>query len=131
MTGNKLLGTDIGQDDKYGLAVNQSEIQNEFSILTLSFGKTSGEVGFYGFPGTYIPPYKAYLTCNWVGSNSPAFSVIIDDTIDATTAIQDAGASLTCHPSQPEWYSLDGRKIQTSNLKKGIYINNGRKVVIK
>jgi hypothetical protein len=131
MTANKLQGTDIGQDGKYGLAVNQSEIQNEFSILTLSIGKTSGEVGFYGFPGTYIPPYKAYLTCNWVGSNSPAFSVIIDDTIDTTTAIQDAGASLTCHPSQPEWYSLDGRRIQTSNLKKGIYINNGRKVVIK
>ncbi len=37
-----------------------------------------------------------------------------------------------------EWYTLDGRKVQTSNLKsqtsnlkKGLYIVNGRKVVIK
>ncbi len=30
-----------------------------------------------------------------------------------------------------EWYTLDGRRVQPSNLKKGLYIVNGRKVVIK
>ena len=29
-----------------------------------------------------------------------------------------------------DWYDLDGRKIQTPK-QKGIYINNGRKVVVK
>ena len=28
------------------------------------------------------------------------------------------------------WYSLDGRKV-SSHLKKGIYVKNGTKVVIK
>ena len=28
------------------------------------------------------------------------------------------------------WYTLDGRKLQGKPTKKGIYINNGRKVII-
>ena len=135
MTANKLMGSDIGQEKtpgvpSYGTPVNQSDIQNEYSILTLSIGKTSGEVGFYGFPGTYIPPYKAYLTCNWVGSASPAFSVVIDDTIDNSTAIQDAVEPFAVRTSQPGWYSLDGRRLNSQPTVRGIYIRNGHKVVI-
>ena len=29
------------------------------------------------------------------------------------------------------WYTLDGRKLDKKPIKKGMYINNGRKVVIK
>lgn len=29
------------------------------------------------------------------------------------------------------WYSLDGRRLSTAPIRKGIYINNGKKVVIK
>jgi len=29
------------------------------------------------------------------------------------------------------WYSLDGRRLDDRNLKKGIYIHGGRKVVVK
>ena len=29
------------------------------------------------------------------------------------------------------WYSLDGRKLQGKPTQKGVYINNGRKVIIK
>jgi hypothetical protein len=29
------------------------------------------------------------------------------------------------------WYDLNGRKLQGRPTKKGVYINNGRKVVIK
>ena len=29
------------------------------------------------------------------------------------------------------WYSLDGRKLNDKPTQKGIYINNGKKVVIK
>ena len=30
-----------------------------------------------------------------------------------------------------EWYTLDGRKIQGIPSKKGIYITNGKKIIIK
>lgn len=138
MTANKLMGSDIGQEKtpgvpSYGTPVNQSGIQNEYSILTLSIGKTSGTVGFYGFTGTMIPPYKAYATCNWVGasSSSPSFGVIIDDTIDMTSAIQETAASLTFHPSHPGWYSLDGRRLSGQPTQRGIYVLNGQKIVVK
>ena len=141
MTANKLMGSDIGQErtpgiPSYGTSVNQSGVQNEYSILTLSIGKTSGEVGFYGFTGTMIPPYKAYATCNWVGPSnpSPSFSVIIDDTIDTTTGIVEAEANSSrfmLHSSLSEWYSLDGRRLNSQPMQRGIYINHGRKVVIK
>jgi len=29
------------------------------------------------------------------------------------------------------WYSLDGRRLQGKPMKSGVYINNGRKIVIK
>ena len=29
------------------------------------------------------------------------------------------------------WYSLDGRKLSGKPTKKGIYINNGRKIFVK
>ena len=29
------------------------------------------------------------------------------------------------------WYSLDGRKLDGQPTKKGVYVNNGRKVVMK
>lgn len=137
MTSNKLQGTDIGQEGKYGLAVNQSEIQNEYSILTLSIGSKSKQVGFYGFPGTYIPPYKAYLTCNWVGGNgSPSFSVVIDDTIDETTGV----STIPTDSGETGYrvYDLSGRLVdsskfnaESSKLKPGLYIVNAKMVVIK
>jgi len=33
--------------------------------------------------------------------------------------------------SDNEWYSLDGRKLDGKPTQRGIYINNGNKVVIK
>lgn len=133
---NKLMGTNIGQtliagEPVYGTPVNQSDIQNEFSILTLSIGKTSGQVGFYGFTGTLIPPYKAYLTYNQTEARS--FDVVIDDTIDETT-----GLDYIQRPSfnTQHIYDLNGRLVVGSTssgtpLKPGIYIINGKKVVIK
>ena len=132
---NKLMGTNIGQtmignEPVYGTPVNQMGIQNEFSVLALSRNK-SGDVGFFGFTGERLPPFKAYVYCNWVSESRPAFSVVIDDTIDEPSAIPETEASLTSHPSQPGWYSLDGRSLNGQPTARGIYIKNGRKVVIQ
>ena len=44
----------------------------------------------------------------------------------------EANSSLfTLHSSLSAWYDLQGRKLQGNPSQKGIYINNGRKVVIK
>lgn len=132
---NKLMGTNIGQtliagEPVYGTPVNQMGIQNEFSVLALSRNK-DGDVGFFGYTGERLPPFKAYVYCNWVSEARPAFSVVIDDTIDEPSAIPETEASLTSHPSHPGWYSLDGRSLNSQPTARGIYIKNGRKVVIQ
>ncbi len=131
---NKLMGTNIGQkignEPIYGTPVNQMGIQNEFSVLALSRNK-DGEVGFFGYTGERLPPFKAYVYCNWVSESRPAFSVVIDDTIDEPSAIPETEVLLTSHPSHPGWYSLDGRSLNGQPSARGIYIKNGRKVVIQ
>ena len=136
MSRNKLMGSDIGQDGKYGVPVNQSDIQNEFSILTLSYN-SSGQLGFYGYTGETIPPYKAYLTFNGFmggGNANTSFSIVIDDTIDEPTGVKETVFSA---PSEGAVYDLQGRKIadksqlSTMKLPRGIYIINGKKVMIK
>ncbi len=134
---NKLMGTNIGQtliggEPVYGTPVNQTGIQNEFSVLALSRNK-NGDVGFFGYTGERLPPFKAYVLCNWTDNNSAslALSVVIDDTIDEPSAIQETEASLTPRPSQPGWYSLDGRNLKGQPTAPGLYIKNGRKVVIQ
>jgi hypothetical protein len=137
MTANKLQGTDIGQErtpgvQSYGLATNQTAIQDQYSILTLSL--RGNAVGFYGFVGTTIPPYKAYLTCNWVGSNSRSLSVVIDDEIDEATGI--ASSQPSPEGKGEGWYDLGGRLITPPSggngggLQPGLYIKNGKKMVI-
>ena len=134
---NKLMGTNIGQtliagEPVYGTPVNQMGIQNEFSVLALSRNK-DGDVGFFGYTGERLPPFKVYVLCNWTDNNSAslALSVVIDDTIDEPSAIQETEASLTPHPSQSGWYSLDGRNLKGQPTAPGLYIKNGRKVVIQ
>ena len=61
-----------------------------------------------------------------------AFNLNFGD--DEATGIVSAEANsslFTLHSSLSEWYSLDGRRLNGKPTAKGIYINNGRKVVIK
>ena len=46
---------------------------------------------------------------------------------DAVTAID----GITHHPSPNTWYTIDGQRIEGQPTHKGIYITNGRKVVMK
>ncbi len=51
-----------------------------------------------------------------------------------TQGIEDVetdASRLTPHTSPTEIYSLDGKKLNHQPTRKGIYIQNGRKVVVK
>ena len=127
MTGNYLQGTDIGQNGNYGYATNQTDIQNEFSVLALSRNQ-HGDVGFYGYVGTWIPPYKAYLLYNQVHAHP--FSVIIDDELPDVTGIDEPLKYSGQQPGESFIYDLYGRRIDTP-IRKGIYVVNGTKVVVR
>lgn len=120
---NKLIGSFIGQEDKWGLSVNQADA-NEGSILTL--GRNSyGEVGFFYYQGAQIPPYRAYLTYNSVQDPSARFMLLIDD--NEVSGIEEI---VNRKSVNQKYYDLQGRCL--SNIPtRGIYIKGRKKVVIK
>ena len=78
--------------------------------------------------GAWIPPFRAYLQ---VGAAPSRLNIVIseqepDDIRELTISREDATAA----------YDLQGRKVsslpsQTSNLKAGLYIINGKKAIVK
>jgi hypothetical protein len=117
---NQLNG--VGRD---GMEVYQSD-SDRGSILTL--GRNSkGELGFFYYKGTApIPPYRAYLTYEWVANANQylLFSIVDDDPTGITQHI-------TPDTQQQDWYTLDGRRINGQPTKRGIYIRGGKKYVVK
>lgn len=83
--------------------------------------RSNGQVGFtLVASGVVIPQGKAYLDLGTL-SAKPAF-IGIDG---STTAIQ----TLPSADADDAFYSLQG--VKTAKPAKGIYINNGKKVVVK
>ena len=51
---------------------------------------------------------------------------------DEVTGIEDDSPSIMDHsPFNEVWYTLDGRRLNGQPKKKGLYLNNGKKVVIR
>ena len=50
---------------------------------------------------------------------------------DDTTGIAETSSFQSQAPNQKSWFSLDGRRLNGQPTAKGVYINNGKKMVIK
>ncbi len=73
---------------------------------------------------------KAYLFVE--GNNTPAsipFRRSIGGEGEGTTSIDNVNVNL--NDNEATWYDLNGRRLQGKPSQKGVYIKNGRKVVIK
>lgn len=95
-----------------------------------SLGKKNDAIGFYKYDnnGTTtitLGANRAYLDTTASSNSSKGFIFIYDD----PTAI----ASILSGQSSAngQWYTLDGRKLNGVPTQRGIYINNGKKIVVK
>ena len=122
MPANHLRGLDV----RTATADVISSIVGADALYMMS--KQGDEFGFFRYEGTNVPARKAFLALN----NSQAalargFQMVFDDettgisTTDFTDYTDGADA----------WYSLDGRKLAGKPTQRGIYVNNGKKIVIK
>ena len=73
-----------------------------------------------------IPENGVYLELQAQKSRSRGVLSIGDD---GTTGIQQIENGLNLEKNG--WYTLDGRRLESAPTRKGLYINNGKKVVIK
>ena len=67
---------------------------------------------------------KAWLEIPAAANNARALTLVFDDATKITTTNY---TNLT----DGDWYDLNGRKLQGKPTKKGVYIMNGKKVVVK
>jgi hypothetical protein len=85
--------------------------------------------GFHRYTGEEMAAHKAFVH---VGGTAAARSLTM--VFDDATGIESAEADsslFTLHSSLSTWFTLDGRRLQAKPTAPGIYVNNGRKVVIK
>jgi hypothetical protein len=80
--------------------------------------------GFHSFAGTNVPARKAYFTIP-SSANARAFSMVFEDETTAIRPLRKANAESSVY------YDLNGRAVNGNNLKPGIYVKNGKKVVVK
>ena len=91
-----------------------------------SYGLYNGE---FVLIDTYsgIPANRCLLT---LGSNTGAPVLTISTDVTGVKEVVKLGVESEVKKDD-SWYSLDGRKLEGVPTKKGIYINGGRKVVVK
>ena len=108
---NQLTGTHA---DTKGKTVGSSD--NIFALAT-----KNGKTAFYPVStGFVIPQYKAYMT------NSDADGAKFISFGDTATSID----ALDVADDEGDIYTLGGQKVQKTTMK-GVYIKNGKKVVVK
>jgi hypothetical protein len=73
-----------------------------------------------------LPAGKVFLPLNG-GNSANTRGIVIEG--EGTTGIQNLVSD--SEVSHGVWYDLQGRKIDGKPIKKGVYILNGRKVVVK
>jgi len=79
--------------------------------------------------GTTLSPINAYLeTAQELNAFAPA--IFVEDMDGSVTAINVVNADALKQNAEG-WYTINGMKLNAAPTEKGIYINNGKKVIIK
>ena len=86
---------------------------------------------YYPSADVTINSCRAYFTLNgiMVGDISTEANAFVLNFGDETTSIEHL--PLTIDHSDGAWYSIDGRKLSGKPTQKGIYIKDGKKMVVK
>jgi len=125
---NHLRGVDV---DTPTADITSTLGTGTFYVLGMTTVNNEQHFGFHRYEGSEMAARKAFVLVS--GSNQAlarSLTMVFDDATGIQNVEADSSLS-TLHSSLQEWYTLDGRKLQGKPTKSGIYVNNGRKVVIK
>lgn len=87
-------------------------------------GKTSTGFGFHLYSGENVPPHKAFLALDASkAAKARSFTMTIDNTTDININMIES-------KKDSYWYSLDGRMYNAKPIKKGVYVKEGKKIVV-
>ena len=97
-------------------------------VMTLGLG-SNGYIGFYQYKGTKLNAYKAFLIYENANNNAKGLALSIGDENGEATGIRAIGIDTGTHDGQ--WFTPQGMLLNKQPTTRGIYIHNGKKIVIK
>jgi surface protein len=109
------------------------QVTKNSSVYALNVGETRGEYPEGSvFEQNYrdIRPFQAYTTHS-AGTRSFITLESIGGNDDATGIEELRIKNSEFGDAEGVWYSLDGRRLDAKPTKKGVYVKDGRKIVIK
>ena len=91
---------------------------------------------YYPNAAMTIGAFRAYFQLNGITAGAPATGIrsFVLNFGDDTNGITEAEANssfFTHHSSLSGWFTLDGRRLSGKPTAKGLYLHNGRKVMVK
>ena len=98
-----------------------------FYVLGMTTVKNEQHFGFHRYTGSEMAAHKAYVLVS--GSQSArSLTMVFDEASGIESLTPDAAPKAQ---AAQHWFTLDGRRLQAKPTAPGLYVNNGRKVVIK
>jgi hypothetical protein len=99
-------------------------------------GEAKGEYAIGQFvemgPGSWVPPFRAYI----IGNGAPSYAIAWDGVIDDIQNEENATAIETVKTVADKkvaegWWTINGMRLNAQPKKAGLYIKDGKMVVIK
>ena len=96
-------------------------------------GMVNGNFGFYRYTGEYTPFYKAMLFIpSGTGSRLSAISLAFSEEVTGIKEVyvDEGQAARNKVQGDDVWYTINGMRLNGKPSAPGLYINNGKKVII-
>ena len=104
-----------------------TDLAGTFYVLGMTTVNGKQHFGFHRYTGEEMAAHKAFVLVS-NGQAARSLTMVFDEATGIESLTPDAAPK----PQAAEhWFTLDGRRLQAKPTAPGIYINNGKKVVIK
>ena len=122
---NDLRGVDVDTD----VADITSDLgDGTFYVLGMTTVNNEQHFGFHRYTGSTMAAHKAFVLVDNSQDAARSLTMVFDEATGIESLTPDAAPKAQ---AADHWFTLDGRRLQAKPTAPGIYVNNGRKVVIK
>ena len=132
---NHLRGFNVRYELAYAKYVLNALIyqQESYSGEIYMMGMVNGNFGFYRYTGEYTPFYKAMLFIpSGTGDSRSAISLAFSEEVTGIKEVyvDEGQAARNKVQGDDVWYTINGMRLNGKPSAPGLYINNGKKVII-
>ena len=104
--------------------IGTQSVESETGKRVYTLGRARNSyINFYHYTGTTLAANKAYLLVE-PSTNANAFSILFDGDATGINVVD-------VNNVDGAWYNLQGVKMQGEPTSKGVFIHNGKKVVVQ